>query len=39
MTQNLVSNGANLIWEHSLTDASRGAASGIHKPNPNDVVQ
>ncbi|XP_047141674.1 ARF GTPase-activating protein GIT1 isoform X2 [Hydra vulgaris] len=38
MTQNLVSNGANLIWEHSLTDASKGVAIGIRKPNPNDNV-
>ncbi|XP_066921921.1 ARF GTPase-activating protein GIT2-like isoform X2 [Clytia hemisphaerica] len=37
MTQNLVSNGANLIWEHSLTDSS-SSKTGIRKPNPKDPV-
>lgn len=37
MTQNLVSNGANLLWEHSLTDSSQGK-TGTRKPNPKDSV-
>ena len=38
MTQNLVNNGANVIWEHSLSDSSQ-SRSGIRKPNPKDPVQ
>jgi len=37
MTQNLVSNGANLIWEHSLSDSSQ-LRTGMRKPNPKDSV-
>ena len=38
MTQNLVSNGANLLWEHSLLDSTQ-TKGGIRKPNPKDPVQ
>ena len=38
MVRNLVNNGANLIWEHSLSDAGQ-IKSGIRKPNPKDPVQ
>jgi len=37
MTQNLVSNCANLIWEHSLSDSNQGKAA-TRKPNPKDSV-
>ena len=38
MVRNLVNNGANLIWEHSLSDVGQ-MKSGIRKPNPKDPVQ
>ena len=38
MVRNLVNNGANLIWEHSLSDPGQ-MKSGIRKPNPKDAVQ
>lgn len=38
MVRNLVNNGANLIWEHSLSDAGQ-MKSGIRKPNPKDPLQ
>jgi len=37
MTQNLVNNGANFIWEHSLSDSSQGRGV-TRKPNPKDSV-
>jgi len=37
MVRNLVSNGANLIWEHSLSDTNQ-SKSGLRKPNPKDQV-
>ncbi|XP_057294890.1 ARF GTPase-activating protein GIT1-like isoform X2 [Hydractinia symbiolongicarpus] len=37
MTQNLVSNGANLIWEHSLSDSNQNRG-GTRKPSPKDPV-
>ncbi|XP_065054420.1 ARF GTPase-activating protein GIT2-like [Rhopilema esculentum] len=37
MVRNLVNNGANLIWEHSLSDPGQ-MKSGIRKPNPKDAV-
>jgi len=37
MVRNLVNNGANLIWEHSLSDAGQ-VKSGIRKPNPKDPL-
>ncbi|XP_064840528.1 ARF GTPase-activating protein GIT1-like isoform X3 [Oncorhynchus masou masou] len=37
MVQNLASNGANSIWEHSLLDPAQ-VQSGRRKPNPQDKV-
>ena len=38
MVRSLVSNGANLIWEHTLSDPGQ-MKSGVRKPNPKDAVQ
>ena len=38
MVHQLVSMGANIIWEHSLLDPSQ-VKQGIRKPNPRDPVQ
>ena len=38
MVKQLVKNGANSIWEHSLLDPNQ-MKSGIRKPNPKDKVQ
>ena len=37
MVRNLVGNGANLIWEHSLSDANQ-SKNAARKPNPKDQV-
>eukprot|EP00794_Sanderia_malayensis_P014121 gene14121-15597_t len=37
MVRTLVSNGANLIWEHTLSDPGQ-MKTGIRKPNPKDPV-
>jgi hypothetical protein len=38
MVHQLVSMGANNIWEHSLLNPSQ-AKQGRRKPNPRDIIQ